>query len=211
MNLRCKQIIRNVVKASNFWQDNRLILNQFKYFKSIAIAAIGCTLIGAFFDGVTVSLIASFLQGLTNTNEPPIETGVNWFDTVVLATQAGAAARVYRLGIVILLAIWVRSLLNYWAQLYTGLTQCHLSDRLRKLIFEQLQTLSLSYYSQTGSGESINSITREVNELRQVFNLTANIFAQGSTLLAYAISMFWLSWQLSIVAMLMFGLGMRTK
>ena len=205
-NQKFKQIVRNLVRTTKFWQDNYLVLNQFKYFKFIAIAAIACTLFGAFFDGITVSLIASFLQGLTNPNEPPIKTGLSWFDINILATQATATARIYRLGSVILVAIWVRSLLNYGAQLYTGLTQCHFSDRLRKLIFEQLQSLSLSYYSKIHSGEPINSITREVNELKQVFNLTAIIIAQGSTLLAYVISMFWLSWQLSIVAVLMFGL-----
>ncbi|MGB5634090.1 MAG: hypothetical protein WBM86_15100 [Waterburya sp.] len=51
-----------------------------------------------------------------------------------MATQATATARIYRLGGVILLAIWLRSLLDYWGQLYTGLTQCHLSDRLNGLL-----------------------------------------------------------------------------
>ena len=206
MNHQLKQIIRNLVRATSFWQDNYVILRQFKYFKFIAFVAICCTLAGAFFDGITISLIASFLQGLTNPSEPPIKTGIDWFDTVILATKATASVRVYRLAAVILLAIIWRSLLNYWGQLYIGWTQCHLSDRIRKLIFEQLQSLSLSYYAQINAGEPLNSITREVNELKQVFNLAAIIAAQSSTLLAYILSMFWLSWQLSIVAVLMFGL-----
>lgn len=206
MNPQLKQIIRNLVRATSFWRDNSLILHQFRYFKFITIVAISCTLIGAFFDGITVSLIASFLQGLTNPNEPPIQIGISWFDIGILATKASPSMRVYRLATVILAVIWLRSLLHYWGQLYTGLAQCHLSDRIRKLIFEQLQSLSLSYYSKIHAGEPLNSITREVNELKQVFNLTANITAQSSTLLAYVISMFWLSWQLSIVAVLMFSL-----
>ena len=199
-------MIRNLVRATSFWQDNYIILRQFKYFKFIAFIAISSTLVGAFFDGVTVSLIASFLQGLTNSNEPPIQTGIAWFDVFILATKASPSQRVYHLAVVILIAIWLRSLLNYLGQLYTGLTQCHLSDRIRKLIFEQLQSLSLSYYSQINSGQPLNSITREVSELKQVFNITANIIALGSTLLAYILSLFWLSWQLSIVAVLMFSL-----
>lgn len=206
MNSKLKQIIRNLVRTTSFWRDNSLILHQFRYFKFITIVAISCTLIGAFFDGITVSLIASFLQGLTNPNEPPIQIGIGWFDVGILATKASPSMRVYRLATVILAVIWLRSLLHYWGQLYTGLAQCHLSDRIRKLIFEQLQSLSLSYYSKIHAGEPLNSITREVNELKQVFNLTANITAQSSTLLAYVISMFWLSWQLSIVAVLMFSL-----
>ena len=206
MNQKPKKIIRNLIRATKFWQDNYIILRQFKYFKFIVILAITCTLVGAFFDGVAVSLIASFLQGLTNPNEAPIQTGINWFDETILATNASASMRVYRLAAVILVAILLRSLLKYWGLLYTGLVQCHLSDRIRKLIFEQLQSLSLSYYAQIRSGEPLNSITREVNELKQVFNLTANLIAQGATLLAYVLSMFWLSWQLSIVAVLMFSL-----
>lgn len=206
MNLRLKQIIGNLVGATSFWQGNYIILHQFKYLKSIATIAIICTLACSFFDGVTVSLIASFLQGLTNPNEPPIQTGIGWFDVGILATKATASVRVYRLAAVILLAILLRVLLHYWGQLYTGLAQCHLSDRIRKLIFEQLQSLSLSYYSQIRSGALVNSITHEVNQLKQAFNLIANMIAQGSTLLAYVLSLFWLSWQLSIVAVLMFGL-----
>ncbi|WP_158441876.1 hypothetical protein [Pleurocapsa sp. PCC 7319] len=49
-----------------------------------------------------------------------------------MATKASASMRVYRLAVVILLVIWLRSLLNYWGQLCTGLAQCHLSDRIRK-------------------------------------------------------------------------------
>ncbi|VEP11418.1 Heterocyst differentiation ATP-binding protein HepA (fragment) [Hyella patelloides LEGE 07179] len=206
MNFKFNQVIFNLVKTTNFWQANYLILRQLKHFKFITTVAISCTLIGAFFEGITVSLIASFLQSLTNPNEPPIQTGISWFDGVILATKATASVRVYRLAAVILIAIWLRSLLHYWGQLYTGLAQCHLSNRIRKLIFEQLQSLSLSYYSKIHSGEPLNSITREVNELKQVFNLTAKIIAQGSTLLAYVISLFWLSWQLSLVAVLMFSL-----
>ncbi len=206
MKLKLKLMIRNLVRATSFWQDNYIILRQFKYFKFIALIAISSTLVGAFFDGVTVSLIASFLQGLTNSNEPPIQTGIAWFDVFILATKASPSKRVYHLAVVILIAIWLRSLLNYLGQLYRGLTQCHLSDRIRKLIFEQLQSLSLSYYSQINSGQPLNSITREVSELKQVFNITANIIALGSTLLAYILSLFWLSWQLSIVAVLMFSL-----
>ena len=206
MRLKLKSLIRNLLKATKFWQDNYIILQQFKYFRGIVAIAIICTLVGAALDGVSVSLIASFLQGLTNPNKPPIQTGVVWFDVIVLATKASPSGRVYRLSGVILLVIWLRAILIYWSQLYTGLAQCHLSDRIRKLIFDQLQSLSLSYYSQINSGEPLNSITREVNELKQAFNLIANLILLCSTLIAFILSMFWLSWQLSLIVVLLFGL-----
>ncbi len=50
MNQKLKRIIHNLVRATSFWQDNYIIVRQFKYFKTIATIAIICTLVGAFFD-----------------------------------------------------------------------------------------------------------------------------------------------------------------
>lgn len=198
--------IRQFFKATRFWQDNYLILREFKNFRWIATVAIIFTLLSAFFEGATVGLIASFLQGLTNPSEPQIQTGITWFDRWFLATEASAIARIYRLSVLILVAIWVRSSLNYLGQFYAQLSQFHLADAIRKRLFEQLQSLSLSYYSQTRSGELINSITTEVNEVRQSFGIVSALITRGSTLLAYVIAMFWISWQLSIAAILLFTL-----
>ncbi len=206
MGFRLPPPIGNFLKATGFWRDNYLFLREFKQFRWIVVIAIVCTLIGAALEGVTVGLIASFLQGLTNPNEPPIQTGINWFDVWFLATKAPAAARVYRLSALILFAVWLRSGFNYWGQFYSQLSQLHLADRIRKQIFEQLQSLSLSYYSKTRSGELINSVTKEVNQLRQAFTVTSSFITRGSTLLVYVISMFWLSWQLSIAAVMLYSL-----
>jgi len=198
--------LRQILRATRFWQDNYLILREFKHFRWIAITAIVCTLLSALFEGATVGLIASFLQGLTNPSEPPIQTGIAWFDRWFLATEASATARIYRLSTVIFVAIWVRSLLNYLGQFYSQLSQFHLADRIRKRLFEQLQSLSLSYYSSNRSGELINTVTTEVNQIQLAFGVVSGLITRGSTLIAYVIAMFWISWQLSIVAVLLFSL-----
>jgi subfamily B ATP-binding cassette protein MsbA len=198
--------IRKLLKATSFWQDNFILLREFKYFRVIAIIALTCTLLAALFEGTTVGLIASFLQVLTTPEKPPIETGVQWFDINLLGTQASPATRVYRLSAFILVAIWVRSLFNYLGLYYSKLAQSNLCDRLRKRIFEQLQRLSLSYYTSSRSGDLINSLTTEINQLKQAFDVFAGLITRGSTLLAYIISMFWLSWQLSVAALSLYTL-----
>ncbi|WP_246140386.1 heterocyst formation ABC transporter subunit HepA [Euhalothece natronophila] len=197
---------RRWILATHFWQENFLILREFKYFPKIAFGAIALTLLSAFFEGATVGLIASFLQGLTSPNEPPIETGIRWLDVWVLATTASAQVRIYRLGALILLAVWLRSLLNYFGQFYSQLSQLYLADSIRKRLFNQLQDLSLSYYAKTRSGELINSITSEVDQLQHAFGVISHLMTRGSTLIAYIISMFWLSWQLTIIALMLFAL-----
>ena len=206
MQLKLPIWIRNFLKATRFWKDNYLLLREFKHFRWIAIAAIVTTLLSAFFEGATVGLIASFLQGLTNPEEPPIRSGIEWFDIWILATKASAVSRIYRLSALILIAVWLRSGLNYFGQLYSKLAECYLADSIRKRLFDQLQSLSLSYYSKSRSGDLINSITNEVNQLKQAFSVVSNLITRGSTLLAYVISMLWLSWQLTIASVFLFAL-----
>ena len=198
--------IRKFLKATKFWQDNIILLREFKYFKKIATTALVCTLLAAFFEGTTVGLIASFLQVLTNPEKPPIETNIEWFDTIFLAVKASPAGRIYRLSALILVAIWLRSLLNYLGLYYSRLAQSNLCDRLRKRLFEQFQDLSLSYYSTSHSGNLINSLTTEINRLKQAFGVFTNLITKSSTLIAYVISMLWLSWQLSIAAIALYSL-----
>jgi len=196
--------IRKLVKATKFWQENYLILREFKHFKAIAITALICTLFAAAFEGITVGLIASFLQVLTNPDKPPIETNIEWFDTIFLATKASAAVRIYRLSAIILVAIWLRSLLNYLGLYYSRLSQSNLCDRLRKRLFEQFQSLNLSFYTSSRSGDLINSLTTEINQLKQALTVIAALITRGSTLIAYVISIFWLSWQMSLTAILLY-------
>lgn len=198
--------IRRLLKSTSFWQDNFIILREFKHFRVIAIIALAGTLLAALFEGATVGLIASFLQVLTTPEKPPIVTGIEWLDFSILATKASPAIRLYRLSAIILMAIWMRAAFTYFGQYYSLLAQSNLCDRLRKSLFEQFQSLSLSYYSTSNSGELINSLTTEINQIKQAFQVFSSLITRGSTLLAYVVSMFWLSWQLSLAAITLYTL-----
>ncbi len=197
---------RNILKSSKFWRDNYLILRELRYFPWLVIIALFGIIASALLEGVTVKVIASFLQGLTNPTEPPIETGLRWLDIHFLATQASPTERVYRLSILILLAAWLRSWLVYVGNFYAKLCEFNLLTRIRQRIFEQLKNISLSYYSQTRSGELINTVTNEVNSLKQAFSHFSWLIARGSTLIAYIIALFLVSWQLSLLAITLFTL-----
>lgn len=198
--------MRRFLKATRFWQDNSVIVREFKHFKGIAIAALIFTLLAAILEGTTVGLIASFLQVLTAPEKAPIETGIQWLDRTFLGTEASSLGRVYRLSGFILIAIWIRSLFNYLGLYYSRLAQSNLCDSLRKGLFDQFQSLSLSYYSTSRSGDLINSLTTEIAQLKQAFNVFTNLITRGSTLVAYVVSMLLLSWQLSLAAIALYFL-----
>jgi subfamily B ATP-binding cassette protein MsbA len=206
MRIKLPTPIHNLLSATRFWKDNYFVLREFKYFRRIALLALVFTLLAAVFEGFGVGFILFFLQSLTNPNAAPIQTGVGWFDVWILGVNASVAERVYRICALILLTTWLRSAFAYLGQVYNQRTQLNLADRLRLRLFEQLQALSLSYFAQTRSGETVNSLTSEIYHITLAFNVVSIFIAKGSTLLVYLVSLFLLSWQLTIISVMLFSL-----
>lgn len=206
MHFKLPQPLGNFLKATSFWQENYLILQEFKHFRKIAILALIFSVLAATFEGVSIGFLLSFLQSLTTPNAQPVHTGIEWFDIWILGAKTSAINRLYRVSLLILLSTWLRVAFNYFSQVYIELSQLNLGDRLRKQIFEQLQSLSLSYFSKTRSGELINTITTEIERIRQGFSGAAFLFTRGLTTVVYLISMFLISWQLTVISALLFTL-----
>ncbi|XGV94862.1 MAG: heterocyst formation ABC transporter subunit HepA [Leptolyngbya sp. BL-A-14] len=201
-----RRSLTNTLKATSFWKENYTILREFKHFPLIAAIAIGCAIGAASFEGFSFGFLLAFLQSLVSPDAPPFQTGAAWFDQWVLGVNEPSTNRLYRVSALILAATWIRSAFNYWTQVYTELTQQKLVDRLRKQIFEQLQALSLGYFSKTNAGELLNTLTSEIGRLQSAFGLLSFIITRSLTLSVYVFLMFRLSWQLSIVALTLFVL-----
>lgn len=204
--MKTSNIFRNVVKASSFWQENYLILREFRYFRGVVILAILFTLVAALFEGITVGFIASFLQGLTNPEEPPIKIGLYWFDKVVLAAEAPVDRRIHRLSALLLLAVWLRVGFDYLGQIYSKRASLSLVDHLRRKAFDQLASFRLSFYATVSPGALISTVSSEVNQIQQAFNLLSTLIVHGSKVLAYLVTMLLLSWQLFLTAVMVFSL-----
>ena len=197
---------RNLLKATNFWKDNYLILREFKHFRKVAILALIFSFLAASFEGVSIGLLLSFLQNLTEPNAKPIQIGINWFDIWILGVNTSATSRLYRISGLIFLSVWIRSLFNYLSNVYIEVSQLNLLAHLRQQIFEQLQALSLSYFAKTKSGEIVNTITSETERIKSVFNGSAFLITRALTVLIYVLSIVWISWQLSIISVMLFSL-----
>ncbi|MBD2250512.1 heterocyst formation ABC transporter subunit HepA [Nostoc parmelioides] len=189
-------------KANSFWKENNLILREIKHFRKIAILAVIFSFLAASFEGVSIGFLLSFLQKLTSPNDP-IQTGISWVD-MILAANAWPIPPIYRISLLILLSTWMRATFNYFGGVYTESAQLNLADRLHKQIFEQLQALRLSYFAQTRSGELINTITTEIERIKQGFSGLAFVLTRIMTVCVYFVVMFSISWQLSIISVLIF-------
>jgi subfamily B ATP-binding cassette protein MsbA len=199
-------LLRNLLKSTNFWKQNNVFLREFKYFWGIALCAVIFSFLAAIFEGATIAIINSFLQALTNPEKPVVNTGFTWIDAWVFGAKASAEDRLASLGLLVILLSWLRSLFSYLGPMYAKLTDAFFADRMRKSMFEQLISLSLSYYSQTRSGDLINCLNNEIATIQRGFGAASAFTIRGSTLLVYIVAMFLISWQLSITSLILFGL-----
>ncbi|AFZ00863.1 heterocyst formation ABC transporter subunit HepA [Calothrix sp. PCC 6303] len=207
MYLKLPKPIHNLVKASKFWDDNHLILQEFKYFRKITVIAITFTLLSAIMEGVSIGLLLSFLQSLTQPDLPVSESGlIGKIVMVFLGENASPSGRLYFVSGMILLCTWMRAGFNYLAGVNTEKSQLVLADRLRKQIFEQLQALPLSYFTDSRSGEIVNTMTTEIERLKQVFSGVAFIFTRAMVVAVQFVTMFLISWQLSVISLFVFSL-----
>ena len=196
---------KNIVRNSKFWRHNYIFLREFKYFWLIALLAVVFSILGALFEGVTVGIINLFLQSITSLNAPSSQAGTGWIDTFIFGVQSSHIERLNRLGLLVIIAAFLRSLFSYGAAVFSLSTESSFGDRLHKSMFEQLISVSLSYYSTSKSGDLINSMTHEIESIQRSFSSASSLGITGATLIVYIISMFVISWQLSIVALILFG------
>jgi len=199
------EFFKNVVRNTKFWQHNYIFLREFKYFWLTALLAIVFSILGAVFEGVAVGVINLFLQNITNLDAPASQASKGWIDTVIVGVQSSPIEKLNRLGLLVILSACLRSISSYWATLFAISTESSFGDRLHKSMFEQLMSVSLSYYSTSKSGDLINSMTHEIACIQRSFSSSSTLGITVLTLIVYIISMIAISWQLSIVALILFG------
>ncbi|MFM7366004.1 MAG: heterocyst formation ABC transporter subunit HepA [Cuspidothrix sp.] len=198
--------IWKIFKATNFWQSNRLILQEFKHFRLVAILALIFSILAASFEGFGLGFLLVFLQSLTTSGSAPVQTGIEWFDILILGINTSATERLYRISALIVITTWMRSSFNYLAQVCINFSEISLVDSLRKRIFEQLAAQTLNYFNHKKSGELVNILTNEMERIRRLFGGLAFFITRSFTIIVYSASLFMLSWKMSIVAILLFSL-----
>ncbi|MGA7934750.1 MAG: heterocyst formation ABC transporter subunit HepA [Kovacikia sp.] len=206
MNARIPAPLKVFLKATTFWRDNQLILREVKYFPKVAFLAILFPLLAALFEGFGIGFLLAFLQNLVSPDAKPFHIGIRWFDIWILGINEPGLNRLYRASALILASTWIRAIFNYFTSVYLEIAQVSLVDRLRKRIFEQLQGVSLSFFGKSNSGEIVNTLTTEISQLQQVLQMASYVFVKGSVLLIYVLVAMQISWQLSLIAALLFSL-----
>ncbi len=201
-----RTIAKQLIQRTGLWQDNRLILRELRHFPGVVLLALLFPSLAAIFEGFGIGFLLAFLQNLVSEGIEPIRTGIAWVDIWVLGVNTPKLEQLYRVSGLILLSTWIRAICNYLTAVYMGLARVRLVDRLYRKIFEQLQSLSLSFFGQTQAGNLINTLTAEVGQLQNFIGAFSFLFTKGQVLLVYGAIALTISWQLTLAAVLLFSL-----
>lgn len=182
-----------------------LLLPSFRHYAHYIALAIALSLIAAVSEGFSVGMLIPFLQTFSN-DTASFSTGINWIDTHLLGVDASSLERMYRICAIILVATWFRGLASYFADLYSTKARVRIIEHLRTRIIDQLQEVSLSFFAKRRSGDLLNSILNEINRSATAVIVLFDAIGQVALLLAYVSVMIWISWELALVSLLLFGL-----
>jgi len=173
------------------------------YWGVIAITVL-FSFLSALFEGVSIGLIIPFLQTFSN-DASTFQSGVRWIDVYLLGTESSQLSQLARICGFILLATWGRSLFGYLSGVYATNSRVRIVEHLRMRVVDQLQSVSLHFFSKTRGGEILNTITNEIGRSTVAVGVIFSSILQGTLLLIYLALIFWISWELSLIVLVFFG------
>lgn len=175
-----------------------------KYWHLILITAV-LSLVAAAFEGASVGLLIPFLRNLSEGANEAFATGVQWIDVYILGTNGSQLERLYRICALIVAATWLRGVFAYMSTVVGVTARARIIEDLRMRIVDQLQAVALGFYSKKKTGDLISNFTAEIGRLAQSFTVLITVITEGSLLLMYLGLMVWISWELTLVAVVFFG------
>jgi ATP-binding cassette, subfamily B, bacterial MsbA len=112
------------------------------------------------------------------------------------------------LPVAIILLFLLRGIFNYGQAYLMNYVGLKVIADLREKLYNHLQTLSLSFFTKTSTGTLISRITNDVNLIQgAVSNTIAGILKDAFTIFSLVGVIFYQSWKLGIIALIIFPFG----
>lgn len=192
--------IRSVLESN----DSSILLPSFRKHWVLIALTVFFSISTAVFEGFSIGMLIPFLQAFGESGET-FRTGIEWVDVYLLGANASQLSRMYRICGLILFATWMRSLFGYYSSFYGTKSRARIAEDIRLRIVDQLQAVSLRFFTNNRGGDLLNSITNEITRTVSALAVLFAVITHGTLLLVYAVLMVWISWQLSLVVAVFFG------
>jgi len=184
--------------------DLRVLYPSFRKYSHYIAITIVVSIAASVLEGLSVGMVIPFLQTFTEGSTGGV--GIEWLDRLLLGTEGDPMRRMYIIFGLILMATWVSSVCSYYSDVYGARSRARIVEDLRLRVVDQLQAVALQFYSKSKGGEILNSILNEISRTTSALGISLAVLSQGTMLLTYVALMFWISWELSLVAIGLFAL-----
>ena len=180
--------------------DFQVLFPSFRKYWHFVVATALVSFLASTLEGFSIGMLIPFLQTFTDGGEP-FTTGITWVDTYVLGVGTSRLTQMYYICGAILIATWLRAVFAYRASILATISRCRIVEDLRMRIVDQLLAVALSFYSQTRSGQILNSIMTEIGRTTTALGIFFTLVTRGSLLVVYLALMFWISWELTLLVL----------
>ncbi len=134
----------------------------------------------------------------------PVPPELKWLDAVV---QPGSNGSLVWLALTVIVLAVLSAAFTYFQLLMTSRIGLDIVHRLRSALFDQLQSMSLSFHAQTQSGELLSKLVSDTNTLRDVYSeYLVSVITHILTIIGICVVMFMIDSQLAMLVLLTFPL-----
>lgn len=170
-------------------------------------------ILNAIFSLFTFAAIVPFLQILFKIQTPSIPdssassstklwySATQWLDSYI-AEHGQINALVWMCCGIVLLAL-LKNVVGYLSVMSIALLRTAVSRDLREKLYYKILRLPMSYYSNERKGDIVSRMTNDLNEIEfSVIGAVEAIFKSPVLILSYLFTLFFLSWKLTLFALI---------
>jgi len=180
----------------------RLLIHIIRTYPFYFVSPIVLTLLLAAVEGAGLGLLLPLIEGLKSPDAIVPSHPISQFlaDLMSALNIPFNLPSVFITGMSLFLA---QAILQYFHDLLSARIIDKIQADIRINLFSALLIAELSYVNRKKIGDLVNGVVVEAHRGTVAFNHLINIFVSGSLVLAYLVMAFLVSWQLSLLALLL--------
>jgi ATP-binding cassette, subfamily B, bacterial MsbA len=180
------------------------------HFWRMAITIVA-NLVAALLDGFAIALLIPFLNILFHQPSTAMKSG--WISKLLDATVGGQIVpgdemhSLRNVIILVLIAVILKNLLVWIAGQFGATLQEYVTRDLRNAVYRHLAHLPLGYFTQMKAGQILSRVINDTFETRLILTqIVTQSLQSASLVVVYIAILFSISWQLSLIALIILPL-----
>ncbi|MFN2397688.1 MAG: ABC transporter ATP-binding protein [Gemmatimonadaceae bacterium] len=170
-------------------------------------STIGCNIVAAALDGYAFALLIPFLNALFD--QPPLPIQQGWVNKFLHVTVGGLMVpgdpmtSLRNVILVLLATVSVKNFFIWLAGSQGAQLQEYVTRDLRDTVYRHLQRLPIGYFTRTKTGQILSRVLGDTEQTKMLITaIVTQAIQHSAVVLIYVAYLFGISWQLTLIALL---------